>query len=55
MLQPFEAMLQQCYNAVLRLKPLLRIAPCNITFSDKNPKIKNPNRLEANQLSIFQA
>ena len=34
MLQPFEAMLQQCCNAVLRLKPLLRIVPCNITFKE---------------------
>ena len=34
MLQPFEAMSQQCCNAVLRLKPSLRIVPYNITFSD---------------------
>ena len=32
LLQPFETMLQQCCNAVLRQKSALRIVPCNITL-----------------------
>ena len=32
-LQPFETMLQQCCNAVLRQKSSLRMVPCNITLS----------------------
>ena len=34
MLQPFETMSQQCCNAVLRLKSLLQIVSCNISFTD---------------------
>ena len=36
MLQPFETILQQCCNAVLRQKSSLRIVPCNITFNNDN-------------------
>ena len=32
MLQPFETISQQSYNAMLHWKSSLQILPCNITF-----------------------
>ena len=41
LLQPFKPMSQQCCNAVLHYKSLLRVIQCNITLRDSPIVINN--------------